>query len=460
MLKKISVLVLLAFFVQPIFAQKKVILEKIRSLSFNKPIKDFLQDPAIKQTIAEDLNNTLLKQQLLPLLTTRPVTVDFIPYGTQVLNVVPTFADTDTSNLHLYLDIFETSPGAFFIRADNYPPDSEVVKRAATVLLIKASLFNPDKSLFLSETLNVIISPAETPGMGYVYGGIRYADLPIIPKAFTQLLKVATNILFDPKNEMATVEIKVQPGFMADNYLLPKTMGQPRIYVQNKKNINAYTRNGKAELISMGEPVYEEIMIKVKKPQKYPEDLINTINATQHFSVSDYVFLRQECRDVVRDKNYLIKLTVQIDRSIPPADPSLLLTNFLYGNMHHLFLENDTIAKFYIEKGIPSDSNKVFSNIMTNGYDTSSVYRKNAVFQSAPWDVVYDYIAKGTIGNQSFSIKCSGIRSMIKEIFIDDKLVCIAQGKFSPEKFVVFDASLSSELLNRLFMIGFNRFFE
>ena len=51
-------------------------------------------------------------------------------------------------------------------------------------------------------------------------------------------------------------------------------------------------------------------------------------------------------------------------------------------------------------------------------------------------------------------------RNTIKEIFLDKKLVCIAQGKFSIEKFVVFDASLSTELLNQLFMIGFNRFFE
>ena len=162
----------------------------------------------------------------------------------------------------------------------------------------------------------------------------------------------------------------------------------------------------------------------------------------------------------MRDKNYLIKLTVQVDRSIPPTDQSLLLTNFLPGNMHHLFLENDTIAKFYIEKGVPSDSNKVLPGIMTNGYDSISAYRNNSGFQSAPWDVVYDYVVKGIIGKQAFGIKCSGIRNTIKEIFLDDKLVCIAQGKFSPEKFVVFDASLSSELLNRLFMIGFNRFFE
>ncbi len=459
MLKKIIVILVVVFSIQPVFSQKKIILEKIRALSFNKPINDFLHNAPLIRTIAEDLNTTLVKHQKIPIVLTRPITVDFIPYGEQVRKPLPVFADTDTSNLHLYLDIFETSPGAFFVKADNYPADSEIVKRAATVLVFKALLFNADKSIYLDETLNVVVSPGETPGMGYLFGGIRYADLTILPKSFMQLLKAATNILFDPKNELASVEIKVQPGFMADNYILPKTINQPRVYVQNNKGISSFYLKGKTELLRSSEPVYEEIMIKGKNPQKYPDDLTNTIKLTPNFKVSDYVYLRQDWRDVARDKNYLLKLTVQVDRNNLPNDPSLLLTNFLPGDFHFLFLENDTLSRFTIEKRIPSDSNKIFPSLMTNGYDTLT-YQTNPGYQAAPWDVVYEYIVKGTIAKQAFVIKYSGIRNTIKEFYLNNTLICIAYGKFSPEKFVVFDASLSPELLNRLFMIGFNRFFE
>lgn len=460
MLKKIGILLLFAFVMQSISAQKKIVFEKIRSLSFNKPVKDYLQNAAVKKAIEEDLNTTLLKTQLIPLLTTKPAQVSFIPYGAQVQEVKPDFTDADTSHLHLYLDIFETSPGSFFTLPDNYPPDSALVKRAATILLFRATVFNANRSVFLKEVLNIVVSEAETPGIGNRFGGIRYADLSIVPNAFIKLIKAGTNMLFDPKNDLATVEIKVQPAYMTDNYLLPKTLDQPRIYVQNKKSISSFSRNGKPELIRMSEPVYEEIVLKGRNAQKYPELITNAIKQTMHASASDYVFLRQDCRDVVRDKNYLLKLIVQVDHSNLPEDQSLLLTNFLTGNIHYLFSENDTIAKFSIEQRIPSDSNKVFVNIMSNGYDTSSFYQTNPGVQTAPWDVVYDYVVKGSIGKQSFRIKCSGTRNTIKEIFVDDKLVCIAQGKFSPEKFVLFDASLSPELLNPLFMIGFNRFFE
>ncbi|MEN9686596.1 MAG: hypothetical protein RLZZ28_2382, partial [Bacteroidota bacterium] len=74
--------------------------------------------------------------------------------------------------------------------------------------------------------------------------------------------------------------------------------------------------------------------------------------------------------------------------------------------------------------------------------------------------VVFDYILSGKIGQHSFVIKCSGFKNNLKEIYLDEKIACIAQGKFSPEKFVLFNASLSPEILNQLFMIGFNRFLE
>ena len=460
MLKKICILLLFAFTIQPLSAQKKIVFERIRSLAFNRPVREYLQTAAVKKAIEDDLSTTLLTTQLIPMLPSKPAQVSFIPSGTQVQDINPDFKDTDSSHLHLYLDIFEISPGSFFSLADNYPPDSELVKRAATVLVFRASVFKSDRSVFLKEALNIVVSTAESAGIGNLFGGIRYADLSIVPNAFIKLMKAATNLLFDPKNEMATVEIKVQPAYMADNYLLAKTINLPRIYVQNKKSISSYSRNGKKELIRMSEPVYEEIVLKGKNAQKYPEAVTNAIKQTPHNSVSDYVFLRQDCRDVARDQNYLLKFMVQVDHSNLPLDQSLLLTNFLPGKIHYLFLEKDTIANFSIEKGIPSDSNKAFPNTMTNGYDTSSSYQTNPGVQAAPWDIVYDYVVKGRIDKHSFTIKCSGVRNTIKEMFINDQLVCIAQGKFSPEKFVLFDASLSPELLNRLFMIGFNRFFE
>jgi hypothetical protein len=52
------------------------------------------------------------------------------------------------------------------------------------------------------------------------------------------------------------------------------------------------------------------------------------------------------------------------------------------------------------------------------------------------------------------------VGNKLKEIYLDGRLVCIAQGKFSPEVFVVFGATLPPVLFNQLLIIAFNRFLE
>ena len=84
---------------------------------------------------------------------------------------------------------------------------------------------------------------------------IPYPPLPF--QSVIVLGKSSTNILFDPKNEEEIVEIKLQPAFFADNFILPKTLNQPRTYVVTKKDFSSYQLNGKTEMIRMSERAYE-----------------------------------------------------------------------------------------------------------------------------------------------------------------------------------------------------------
>lgn len=463
--KKIIISLLLLFLVSGIVAQKTVVLEKIRCQSFNVPLTTYLRDNEVKKNIASQLNNTLLQQRLLPLSDTTTVNIEFLPLGKEIKNVKPDFTDTDASHLHLYIDFFEVEPFSFFSQtANSYPPDSNMLKKAGTVLMIKAMLLRPDKTVAFNEELSIIISPANTPGIGTIYeNGIVYGDLAITPKSFTELVKSAVAFLFNPKNESAVVEMSIKPAFFSDNYILPKTYKQPRLYVNTIKEVSTYNYQGKGEMIRFGQPVYNEILIKGKKALTYPGDLTKAIKSTWHYSSSDFVFLQQESRDVLRDKNYTLQLVTHVDPD-PTYAPygfigeKFMFTNFLAGRFHYLFLEKDTLARFEINRSYTERENKYYPNHITNGFD-STVYHLPTTFVNET-EVVDNYKISGTIGNNPFSIKCSGRTNTVKEFFLGDVLVCIAQGKFVPEKFVIFDASLSPELLNQLFIIGFNRFFE
>lgn len=442
-------------------AQKSVVLEKLRCFSATGMTMSYLKDEAIRKSFAIHLSKVLSQFHELPLADTN--NIFNIEYLNSMGDLAPQnilFTDKENAYLHLYIDLFEVATDDFFAFPNNAPTDTSVRQRARSVFLIKGSLLRADKTFAFSEQLNVVVSAPETTGIGIIYKYYnvdgRQRQVVATQKGFVELLKAACNILFNPKNEMEMVEMKVSPAFFADNYIVGNAMNQPRIFVTTNKNISTYRYKETGEMIRLGEPVYEEILLKGKKAQKYPDDITAAIKKTPHFTSSDFVFLRQECRDVIRDKNYLLKLTTEIDPGFM-MPPPLTFTLFLPGNFHYLMLEKDTIARFTIRKKVSDRNKKISLNKISNGNDTSFFVVNTA---NVDLNVIYDYVAEGTLNNQDFTIKCSGFTNTIKEIYLDKKLVCIAQGRFSPEKFVVFDASLSSELLNQLFMIGFNRFFE
>jgi hypothetical protein len=62
-------------------------------------------------------------------------------------------------------------------------------------------------------------------------------------------------------------------------------MNQPRIFVTTAKNISTYRYKETGEMIRMGEAVYEEILLKGKKAQKYPDDITAAIKKTPHYCI-------------------------------------------------------------------------------------------------------------------------------------------------------------------------------
>jgi hypothetical protein len=447
---------------QTVPAQQKIVLENFRLYNLNGPILRYLQNPDIKQTIATDLNQILGQKMNGQLTNTSDLPIELLDFNFVVPVIKPVFSDSDPNLLHLYLDFIEADPYFFFRYDKESEIDSITQKRVKTVFILKAHIYSSDKKLIQTETLNVLISAAETPGIGNLYNaGIRFTDLTVTSKTFTELFKKGTSILLDTANDLSAIEVKLQPAYLADNYLLPKILNRSRTFVSTQKGISSYQFGRQTEMIRMGEPIYEEILLKGRKAQKYPDLITAAIKATQNFAKSDYVFLQQEGRDVLRDKNYLIKLCTQIDPTDIPADRNLLFTHFLPGNFHYLLQENDTLAKFSILKEVTEKANKIYPNIITNGYDSTGFSTlPNFGNRTAEWVVLYRYVINGSLTGMPFRIKCSGFDNNLREFFLGDQLVCIAQGKFNPEKFVLFDASLSPEKLNQLFLIGFNRFLE
>lgn len=457
-MRKLLTFVAVVFCLCTASAQKKVILEKMRCISSVGATMSYLKDAGIKKAIASQLNQTLLQSGFPALADTNTLNNIEFPGRIWDLNSNDvSFRDNDTANFHLYIDLYESLPSANFSLGSKFAgADEGMLSRMKSVFVWKAYIFRADKKQVFGEELNVVISTAASVGMGVPYHS-RLGQVSLTPKGFVEMFGKSTGILFDPKNELTVIELKAPQPFMVEDYIFPKIQNQPRVFVTTNKDISYYSYNNAKEMMRLGMAEYEEIILKGKKAQQYDERFVEMIRNRNNYNASDFVFLRQVCRDVLRDKNYLIKFCVQVDPATILPEP-YTFTNFLPLDFHYLFQENDTLARFTIQTNITDETKKLYPAKISNGIDSSSFFTISPVLQ--PYPVRYDYIVKGAIAQKPFTIKCSGNGNMVKEIYLGDQLVCIAQGKFSPEKFVVFDASLSSEILNPLLMIGFNRFFE
>ncbi|MEO8172090.1 MAG: hypothetical protein ABI581_03370, partial [Sediminibacterium sp.] len=251
------ILFLLAIGVHFSQAQTSIVFEKLRCFSATGMTMGYFKDNATRKTIAAQLSKTLLNFQSLPLKDT--TTIPNIEYLNSVGDLVPadiSFTDENNSFLHLYMDIFEIAASTFFSFPDNTPTDSTLVQRTRSVFLIKGTLLSGDKKIAFSEQINVIVSAAETAGMGIVYKYFaadgRLRQLVATQKGFAELMKASFTILFNPKNQSEMVEMKVSPAFIADNYIAVNIINQPRVYVATKKNISIYRYKENEEMIRMG----------------------------------------------------------------------------------------------------------------------------------------------------------------------------------------------------------------
>ena len=461
-MKKLLLNLFLLCVVLQVPAQKKAVIEQFRCISGIGPIMNYWKNTQVEKQVAKQLSQSLLqyKQSLLP--DTASLRIQLLKSSQGVSNnIKPDFTDTDTTKIHLYIDLFELDPKSYFSYIKYDPKDSLIQKRSASILILKIWMVNYKKDIIFHDALTISVIPSKTNKIGNSYlTSIRYNTLVTTPIGFVEIVKKGIALLLNPDNTHPLVEISAPPAFMGDNYLIAKTVAQHDLITVVKNDISSYEYNKSREMIRMGDQLYEEIQLKGKTTVEYPEVLLKALKNTNNYDHSTFLFLRQDARDVIRDKNYFIKLTAQIDPFYQAGSEEYPFTNFLNGNFHYLISEKDTLADFSIKKNVADETGKkIYPNMVSNGID-SSFFLLNDLKTQPEWPVAYNYVVKGNISKHDFSIFYGGISGKIKEVYLDKKLVCITEGQNAPEKLIVFDNTLNPELLNQLLFMAFIRFFE
>ena len=424
-------------------AQTTVYPNKIKSVSSVGPLMSYLNDSTTNLAFTNMLDSILRKKRnwALP----KNAILQFTP-----LTKNP---DINSSNVFPALNLFfiEFNVNDFKRNANIGIEDSAKLKGLLCGLRLVVQIQNNEKELLFENAIDIYVKQGISNGIG-----IPIANLHFTQRGLSETLKLSCAILFDSTTTNESIELKIGGAFVGEDFILAKTNGFPRTQVSTSKGISKYNVNGELQLISWGEQLYREVILKGKNKSILAEDLIKAFENNNNKAESKPIILIQEGRDIVADKNFTLQIAANIG-----GDPNGFyirpIVDIIYGDFHVLLNDKDTVALFQIETNSVDSTRKLFNNQVTNGFDSNSSTFINNQEKAIP--LKFNYIVKGKINLDKFEIKISG-DGILREFYLNNELICVANGNKAPERFVVLNNSISPEILNALFIIGFNSFFQ
>ncbi len=327
-------------------------------------------------------------------------------------------------------------------------PSDSSLNDIKSVFVFQYAIFQHRRKILQQNNLVVYIKALPKKGIG-----LPADNLFLTNKGFLNLLKKSTAILLDSTNQFEQIEVNAQEPFIGDNFILNTASGLARNRVNYSNNIARFLLNNKDQIIRWGEPMFQDLILRGKNKSNLSKAVIDNYNALQLNTIGEPILLFQEARDVINNKSYQIFLLGQ-NVKVKNEEETNTFTNLLPGKFHSLVLDKDTIATFSILNQSSIDSTKKFYyHQISNGIETSSLYN----FGEIPIDVLlmHNCIIEGTIVNMPFKIEISA-NKYLRSIYLNNKLLAITTGTDAPEIFVNFDAAVSAEIFNALFLVGYS----
>ena len=449
-MKRLVYLFLFICIVFKLPAQNKVVVEAIRSFSMFGPSMYYLEDTAVQSSIKNKLSILLNKNYNL-LLSNQSLPIENYTSTEALKNNTIKFSISDTSTWHLFVEVYEYDPTSFLTGSSLEASDSAIILRASSIFQISCILSNGLQEIISNQTVFTAISNIETAGFG-----IRPKNIFLTKKSFASVLQVGLQMALNPDNETLVADIKAPAVYYADNFMMGYLKNGSKILVNKVKDSWSYTIVGSQELLRMGEQLFDEIWVKRKLLDSTASPLLlKKIKETGNTASSDFIYLRQECRDVYQDKNYTIKIATEIDPYSTASSEKELFSNYLSGEVHLMLEGKDTAAIFTITKNKGDPYKRIYLDETTNGIDSSSIAKVSK--KEFPFQVTYDYQLTGKIRGERFTIQSFWNHEM-KEMYLNNRLVGIVKGKTDPENFIIVDDSSNASIMKELLLIAYNKF--
>jgi hypothetical protein len=449
-MKRLFYLCLLLLAVVQVPAQNRVRVESIRSFSMIGPSMNYLEDTSVQSSINTKLS-VLLNNNYRCILSNTSLPIQILTSSDDLKKNNFKFSSSDTSTWHLFIEIYEYNPFNLLAGSTIERQDSIILSAAASVFQISCILTNGLQEIVNNQTIFAAISNTETNGFG-----VRPKSIFLTKKSFASLIQVGLQMVLDPNNETAVMEIKAPTVYYGDNFIMNQIKNTSKIFVQTFKDSWSFNLMGTLEVLRMEEQLFDEIWINRKLVDSSASELlIKKMKETGNTASSDFIYLRQDCRDVYQDKNYTIKIATEIDPYRQANSKKEIFSNFLSGPVHLILQEKDTVAVFSIHKMIGDPIKKIYLDETTNGIDSSSIAKVSK--KEFPFQVTYDYQLTGKLRGANFTINSFWNHEM-KELYLNHRLIAMVNGKTDPENFVIMKDFTDASMMKELLLIAYNKF--
>jgi hypothetical protein len=272
------------------------------------------------------------------------------------------------------------------------------------------------------------------------------------PTAFSDFFKQSITMLLDSSKTNLPINIVVGgAALFTDNFIMPNTVNKTRTFPEISKDFIKYSYADSSKiLLRFVEPIVYIMNLKKKPEIQYIQQYTAAINHRKENTNYKYCFAEQTFRNVLNNQNYTCKTFVAIN------DDAFNITQngfrYLPGKIHYFIADMDTLATFSIEQNILSPNKEVYLNKIYNGVDSSFQLTQNATVNKQT--IIYNLQITGTLKNTPFEILCSA-NNTLKEIYHNNKLVCIARGENIPDAFILLDTNLPANIFEQLLMLAF-----
>ena len=430
--------------------QTKMRIDKIDATSSSSNTFNFLNYSVVKEIIVQHIATAVKKYWNLEIVDTANVNINFKrktngSISKETINA--SLVHPEFEGWHLSLQFNENLPNYLLTILGSTEDAFELIPVTTAVIDVQLVLKDNVGNVQHKSNAYFIVKANNKNAFGYADWSYSLS-----PTAFTSFTKQAATILLDSSTTALPINLVTGgAAFFTDNFIMPAITNQPRIFTEQQKDFISYTyADSSKSVLRFIEPMIYVLNLKKKNDTEYPQQFAAAIKHRKENVNYKYCMAEQAFRSVLTNNNYTCKTFVALNNDV--FNVPQYAYRYLPGNIHFLLSDTDTLAKFSIDHNMLATGKEIYFDKIYNGVDSSFQLVQQAVVHKRT--IQYDLQISGTFRDKPFEILCSS-KNTLKEIYYNNKLVCIARGQLMPEAFILLDTNLPTNIFEPLLMLSF-----